>query len=390
MKLTGYRIYTMTSKSQVLAVLNRQTPDSVVFSPNLWQWFAHNRNHGLLPAELSHCRSQLDVIRHLGTHVCSRNTYCDERRGWFGGLADPVYGEVQAETREHTEGKDLVIEKSYLTKKGALTERLRYVHAESTLVQEKFVIDDYASQLDAMEELVRDRRWRFVPGRFNQAQADVDDRGCVVAGELYSPLKLLHLMMGPENTTYLLMDYPERAAELLRHHEEAQLDLVGQMADAGVKVMMSMDNLDTAFHPPAYVELYSASFYEKAACRCHASDSRFFIHACGHQKDNLALIAGLGVDGLEGVSYPPFGDVELDEAMRLSGDRLIVNGGISPIEYDRLKTRAEVLAYVRQLFERLRPYAHRLVFSASCNTPYTASWDMIRHFRDAWKEYGAL
>ena len=378
----------MTRKEQVLAVLNRKTPDFLVFSPNLWQWFAHHRNHGVLPAELSPCQSQLDVIRHLDTHVCSRNIYCDERRGWFGGLSDDVFRDMLAETRERTEGRDLVIEKFYHTKKGTLTERLRYVHAESTLVQEKFLIDDYAAQLEAMEELIRARRWRFVPQRFANAQATVDDRGYVVAGELYSPLKMLHLMMGPADSTYLLMDHPERAAEMLRCHEEAQLNLVGQMAESGVKVMMSMDNLDTAFHPPAYVEQYSASFYEKAARRCHASDSRFFIHACGHQKDNLALIAGLGVDGLEGVSYPPFGDVELDEAMRLSGDRLIINGGISPIEYDRLKTRSEVFAYVRGVFERLRPYAHRLIFSASCNTPYTASWDMIRHFRDAWKEYG--
>ena len=380
----------MTQKEQVLAVLNRQTPDRVVFSPNLWQWFAHNRNHGTLPAELSQCRSQWDVIRHLDTHVCSRNVYCDERRGWFGGLADPVYSGVQAEVREHTEGADLVVEKSYRTKKGTLTERLRYVHAESTLVQEKFLVDDYANQLDAMEELVRDRRWRFEPERFARAQAEVDDRGCVVAGELYSPLKLLHLLMGPADTTYLLLDHPERAAEILRCHEEAQLDLVRQMAGAGVKVMMSMDNLDTAFHPPDYVEQYAASFYERAARCCHDYGARFFIHACGHQKDNLARIAGLGVDGLEGVSYPPFGDVELDEAMRLSGDTLIINGGISPIEYERLKTRAEVFASVRQLFERLRPYAHRFVFSASCNTPYTAPWDRIRDFRDAWKEYGAL
>ena len=380
----------MTKKSQVLAVLNRQTPDHIVFSPNLWQWFAHNRNHGLLPAELAGCQNQLDVIRHLDANVCSRNVYCDERRGWFGGLADITHGDLGVDIREHAEDNDLVIEKSYRMRQGTLTERLRYVHAESTLVQEKFLIDDYASQLAAMAELVHSRRWRFVPERFTTVQASVDDRGCVVAGELCSPLKMLHLMLGPQDTTFLLLDHPEQAAEMLRGHEEAQLDLVDQMARAGVKVMMAMDNLDTAFHPPAYVEQYSASFYEKAARRCQASGSRFFIHACGHQRDNLALIAGLGVDGLEGVSYPPFGDVELDEAMRLSGDRLIINGGISPIEYDRLKTRAEVFSHVRELFGKLRPYAHRLIFSASCNTPYTASWEMIRHFRDAWQEYGSL
>jgi uroporphyrinogen decarboxylase len=198
---------------------------------------------------------------------------------------------------------------------------------------------------------------------------------------------MLHLLLGPQDTTYCLMDYPERTAELLALHEAAQLDLVRQMAKAGVRVMMSMDNLDTAFHPPHYVEQYSASFYEKASRICHEHGSLFFIHACGRQRDNLRLIASLGVDGLEGVAFPTLGDVELDEAMRLSGDRLIITGGISAQEFERLHTREAVFAYVRELFERMRPYAHRFMFSASCNTPYTAPWQTLVWFRDAWREY---
>ena len=45
--------------------------------------------------------------------------------------------------------------------------------------------------------------------------------------------------------------------------------------------------------------------------------------------DNLKLISSLGVDGLEGVAYPPLGDVELDEVMKSTTDRFIITGGIS-------------------------------------------------------------
>ncbi len=168
---------------------------------------------------------------------------------------------------------------------------------------------------------------------------------------------MLHLLLGPEQTTYLLMDEPQRSAELLALHETAQLDLVRQMAQAGVPAMMAMDNLDTTFHPPQYVEQYSASFYEKASRICREHGSLFFIHACGRQRDNLKLIASLGVNGLEGVAFPPLGDVELDEAMRLAGDRLIITGGISAKEFQRLETRQQVFDYVKDLFTRLRPCA---------------------------------
>jgi uroporphyrinogen-III decarboxylase len=371
------------------AVLERRCPRRLAYAPNYWQWFAHHRNHGTLPPELHDCSSQLDMIRHLGLDVFSRNIYCDEQRGWWGGLSDIVWQGTECEETVRFDGKDRIVDRTYRTESGTLTERLRYVFAESTLVQEKFLVDDYESQAAAFEQVLQGRRWRFVPERFAHWQAEVGDDGFVVAGEVHSPLKMLHGLLGPQNTTFFLVDQPERAAELLAIHEAAQLDLIGQMVRAGARVVMAMDNLDTAFHPPQYVEQYSASFYERASRLCHEQGSLFFIHACGRQKANIALISSLGVDGLEGVAFPPLGDVELDEAMRLSGDRFIITGGISAAEFQRLKSREEVFAYVRAFFERMKPFDHRFIFSASCNTPYTAPWERIVDFRDAWREFGS-
>ncbi|MEI6970579.1 MAG: uroporphyrinogen decarboxylase family protein [bacterium] len=370
-------------------VLRRRTPSQLVYAPNYWQWFAHQRNHNRLPAELRSCGSQLEVIRHLGLAVFSRNVYCDQSRRWFGGLADEVWNDsVRVTDGESVDGADRLFTRTVETSRGALTERRRYVHAESTLVQEKFLVDDYAAQLDALAEVLAARRWCFNTERWRAAQAEAGDAGLVVAGELHSPLKMLHLLLNPVETTYLLADYPERADELLRIHEAAQLDLVRQMAAAGVPAMMSMDNLDTMFHPPHFLDRHCARYYEQASRICHEHGSTFFIHACGQQRENLARVAGLGVDGLEGVAFPPLGDVELDEAMRLTGDRFIITGGISALEFERLKTRDAVSAYVRELCLRMKPYAHRFMLSASCNTPVTASWEQIVWFRDAWLEYG--
>jgi len=373
--------------TSIADVLAHRRPPRLAYAPNYWQWFAHHRNHGTLPPELAGCRSQLDLIRHLGLDVFSRNIYCDEQRGWWGGLAEPVYQDMEATTHERHDGRDLVIEKTCRTRAGTLTERLRYVWAESTLVQEKFLVDDYDSQLDALTEFVRARRWQFRPERWAAWRDRAGAEGCV-AGELCSPLKMLHILLGAQNATYFLMDHPERAAELLALHEAAMLDLVAQLAAGGVRALMCMDNLDAAFHPPHYIEKYAASFYAKAAQLCHAHGALLFIHACGRQRDNLQLVAGLGVDGLEGVAFPPLGDVQLDEALQLAGEKFIVTGGISAQEFARLRTRAAIFAYVGELCARLRPYAHRFILSASCNTPYTASWEQIVAFRDAWREHG--
>jgi hypothetical protein len=378
-----------TSQDQVRRVLNRQRPDRIVYAPNCWQWFAHQLNHGRLPPEIAHCRTQLDLIRHLGLDVFSRNSYCDQQHSWFGGLAEEVWDGVEAREDVRIEGRDRVITRTYHTRRGTLTERQRYIFAESTLVQEVFALDGAPDPLSALEELLRARRWRFLPERYAQEQARVGDDGLVVAGELFSPLKALHLLAGAVNATYLITDNEPRVRELLALHEAGQLDLARQIAAAGVPAMMAMDNLDAAFHTPAYLEKFSASFYEQASRLAHERGSTFFIHACGRQRVNLRMIDSLGVDGLEGVAFPPLGDVQLDEAMSLTSDRFLITGGISAMETESVRSAEEVRHYVEDLFRRLRPYRHRFMLSASCNTSISTPWKVLQWFRDAWQEYAA-
>jgi len=377
-----------TRRAAVDAVLRRERPARVVYAPNVWQWFAHHRNHGLLPPEIAHCTGQLEVIRHLGLDVFSRNVYCDPTRHWFGGLSSAAWNGATEDVVRFADGRDTVTERTIRLPGGVLTERLRHIFAESTLVQEKFLLDDPERQLGLFDEFARARRWRFDAGLFDAWRRGVGEDGVVVAGELFSPLKMLHLAAGAANAVFLLEDHPERCAEWMKAHEEAQLDLVRQMLDAGVTAMMAMDNLDSAFHPPDYLERCSASFYARAAALCRERGAAFFIHACGGQRANLARLGALGVDGLEGVAYPPLGDVDLDEAMRLSGDRMIVTGGISAVETERFRTRDEVRRYVADLLERLAPWRHRFMLSASCNTSIRTPWETLVWFRDAWREFG--
>ena len=361
----------------------------MLFAPNFWQWFAHQKNHGLLPREIADCETQLDLIRHLGLDVFSRNIYSDQKAHWFGGLTQTDWQDTRVTTTTRPDGPDTVTEKTYHTPKGKLSELFRYQHQESTLVQEKFLIDDYSTQLDAFEALLNLCVLHFDKDRYHEVETEVGEDGVVIAGEFYSPLKLLHIFAGPVNTTYLLMDNPQQVQAIMEIHETKQLALLRETLAAGAQAVMAMDNLDTMFHPPHYVEKYSASFYEKASSVCHEHGALFFIHACGQQRDNLKLISQLGVDGLEGVAFPSIGDVELEEAMKLTGDTFIITGGISAMETRNLKTKAEIFTYIEDLFDRMRPYRHRFMLSASCNTPIDTPWNAIQHFRDAWLAYGS-
>ncbi|QEN09579.1 hypothetical protein EXM22_16915 [Oceanispirochaeta crateris] len=378
----------MTSKEAIQKILNREDPGRFVYAPNMWQWFTHRQNMNEYPPELKDCTSQLEAIRVLGLEVFSRNVYSNPYDYWFGGLNRRIFDAVEVEKLVEIRGKDTVTTLRYKMNKGVLEERLRYIHSESTLVQEKFLIDKPETQLDLFEEFLERTSYRFLSKRFDQTAEEIGSDGIAVAGEFFSPLKMLHLYLGPVETTYLLNDEEDRMKRLMALHEKNQLCLLKEMMEHNIPAVMSMDNLDTMFHPPRYVEEYSASFYEKASTLCHEHDSRFFIHACGQQRANLKLISSLGVDGLEGVAYPPLGDIELEEAMEMTGDNFIITGGISASETTTFKTRDEVFSYMENLLTRMKPYRHRFILSASCNTAIETPWEILKLFRDAWVEMG--
>jgi hypothetical protein len=76
---------------------------------------------------------------------------------------------------------------------------------------------------------------------------------------------------------------------------------------------------------------------------------------------------------------------ELKRAV-LAGDRLIITGGISAIETEKVASYDETRRYLEGLLRRMRPYAHRFMLSASCNTSIATPWRVLEWFRDAWRE----
>ena len=375
---------------EIEKILLHEQPSRFVYAPNYWQWFKHQQDHNLLPDEIKHCQTLMDLYNYLGVDVFSRNVYSDPEKYWFGGICDEVIDDFEVVETRSLSGKDKVTEKEYISPKGRLNEKLIYLYNESTLVQNKFLITDFVNEFELFKYYLTNRRWEFNKSKYNTICQSVGEKGIVIAGEFFSPLKMLHFAMGPVNTVYFLMEYPDQARQLLELHEISQLGNIKKCVENGVNAVMAMDNLDTMFHPPDYVNEYSSSFYIKASDICHANGAKFFIHACGQQKDNLELISSYGVDGLEGVASPPLGDVMLDEAMRLTHENFIITGGISAMETRDLKTREAIFKYVEELFRKMVPYKNRFIFSSSCNTSIDTRWETIKHFRDAWLLYRNL
>ena len=45
----------------IIQQLRDDKSERFIYAPNYWQWFTHHFNHGILPEEIKHCRSQLEI-----------------------------------------------------------------------------------------------------------------------------------------------------------------------------------------------------------------------------------------------------------------------------------------------------------------------------------------
>ena len=92
-----------------------------------------------------------------------------------------INGEECVET-EHSDRKDRVIEHTWHTPRGSLTELTRDHFAGSTLVQEPFPITRIPEELPTLHALLADRRWRFKSDKYTRWQAAAGDDGFINAG----------------------------------------------------------------------------------------------------------------------------------------------------------------------------------------------------------------
>lgn len=160
-------------------------------------------------------------------------------------FATTFYNNGEISSESPMKGKGRVTTWNYHLKSGSLQEGLHYIFDESTVVQKKFLIEDYSSQTGLLEELVHSRAWTFKPERYRVAQNETGPDREVMAGEFFGLLKMLHFVMGPIQAVYFLMEKPEFTKEIL-------------------------------------------ACYEKASAICHEYGGHFFIHACSNprRKDN--------------------------------------------------------------------------------------------------------
>lgn len=335
-----------------MAVLKRQLPDRVPFSPNIGQWFEFHKCNGTLPEELQNCQDELDAMLALGCDIFSRR---------LGSFIKTVRHEHETETKSSGDGWTQTTIK---TPVGSVSKLEKFERESWTSYEHEHFIKDFERDFPVLQFIVERSEWAFDEEVFNKVDDRVGDNGVVMVAFFQSPIKLLHNWAGQEAATFFMLDYPNECRSLFEVFTAKVTEVAKQAARSSAQIFCTMDNLDSLFHSPSLFRQFALPFYQTLAEIFHAERKWLFSHACGRLLALKELIAEAGLDGCEGIPHPPIGDLPLPEAKRIH-EGFITIGGMTAHETEISGDDAcdRIFAYVQNFFAQMQPL-DRFIFSS--------------------------
>jgi hypothetical protein len=153
--------------------------------------------------------------------------------------------------------------------------------------------------------------------------------------------ELFHAFLGWSEGLMLFLEEPQAVQEIASTLEEKLAGLVDGITALPGSMILSPDNLDGQFVTPAAFEENLAPSYRRTAGALHKHGKRLVVHVGGPVRRLLPLLAGCGVDCVEGVCGAPQGDSTLAEARSLCGPEMELWGGIAQDFLVANRTEAE-------------------------------------------------
>lgn len=147
-----------------------------------------------------------------------------------------------------------------------------------------------------------------------------------------SPVQeLLENDMGMLAFYYLLDDYPremEKLLEVMHTRRLEEYEITARVSRN--QVIIPMENTSSRLTSPAVYAKYSFPQIRDYVDIIHKHGKKAVIHMCGHLKALLGVIGKTGLDGINGLTPPPFGDTPFEDALDRLGEDIIILGGAFP------------------------------------------------------------
>jgi len=329
----------LTSRERVLCAFHRDTPDRIPVSPQHW---------GRIPPG-SELAAQLvretDMMLYAGWACdCFIGSALPRETETIGNTTRTVY---------HTPHGDLtrVVTRTPVTT--ACTE-FPCKNAEDVL---NLLAAPYEPPIEeAVQNALR---------HFFQTKDWLGDEG-VVLFELPDALCFPAEWLSPQDFCLLWADAPDVMEQMVRVGNERLLAFVERVLRAGVDVfrIVGGEYASTQLGPVAYDRLVRRYDKELVAL-IHDYGGVAYFHNHGPIMRYLEAIVDIGVDALDPLEAPPWGDCDMPAAKRVLQGKVGIVGNLDDMEVLNQRSTDEILAIGKRLIEEAGPDGFVLSGTAS-------------------------
>jgi len=333
----------------LLGLLHGERSDEIVWTADITYWIAGQQQAGSAKPEWETEEGYLQLHRELGILP-----YYYYEKFW---AAEPRY-DRPIEVIDGKEGNKNT--RRLKTPVGELTEESVYSPVSCSLGITKHFVES-EGDLDVLLYILQHRRlepanlddWRERSAMWKA----YDGLPCI--GLPRSPLASLFVeWAGVENATYLIMDCPDKVAEVFRLMEEQEEPIIEALCRLAPPLVHFADNLTSDSLTSLY-DGHMAGTHQHRIRRLHAAGIKCAVHLDGTVRGLLPKLVHSGFDAIEALTPKPAGDLEMERIRDLAdSDTLILWGGVPGVMFAPPYTWDQMKAHVQRLIAcwRERPF----------------------------------
>jgi hypothetical protein len=182
-------------------------------------------------------------------------------------------------------------------------------------------------EYDVVKFMVEDTVYQPHYFPLSQAKNWIGEDGVIIANLPHSPMQMLMIdWIGVPSFYIHYTKYRDKVEELYNTLDEKYEEIYKIAAESPADAVMFGDNLDGVLVNPNLFEKYFIPAYEKCAKVIHDHGKILISHFDGRLNILKDLIAKCPQDVIEAFHPPPMGDLDLQEALTLWKNKVILIG----------------------------------------------------------------
>lgn len=362
----------MNFRERALKVLKGEKPDRIPWFADLSWWMLAHREKRDIPEKYNGAEGFVTLHKELQT-------------GLYLPLVWPYEVELDLESETEREGDREIF--LYHTPKGTLREVRRHMPEAHTWSYEERLVKSSAD-LPAYRYFLEAHRFQSVPEEADRLDQMYGELGLPVVWVPRTPLsRFIVEAAGVESTVFALLEAPDemrRIFDLMRDFDDEPYRAASETT---CDLVMIADNLSSEIVSPNYFREYSLEYYRMRSEELHEAGKYVLAHIDGTLRGLLPILNSSGIDAAEGITPAPVGDVSPGELRSVTGDKIILWGGIPGALFSPAHTDSEFEEYVRRYIETAASDG-RMILGVGDQVPPEADLERVKIVSHLCETYG--